>query len=74
MPAKLPWMVAGRPISAVALLISLTASPREKPVVRLNESVMQGNWLWWVIDSGVADSLYWAMDESGIGSPDAVRT
>ena len=56
-PVKLPWMVAGRPISCWALSMAVDGVAQRTPGGRLNEIVTEGNWPWWLTDSGGVAAL-----------------
>src|SRR4051812_49990720 len=70
-PWNSAWMDAGRPTSALVLLMASTASPSDTRGARLNDTVTAGNWPWRlmargvVVISGVANAL------SGTGPPAA---
>ena len=53
-----PWndemICAGMPRSAAALVMASTACPSATPGRRLNVRVTEGNWAWWVTESGPA--------------------
>ena len=62
-------MPGGRPISASAAWIELTASPRAVPEARLNEMVAAGNCPWWLMESGEVPGSKCAKALSGTDSP-----
>src|SRR4029453_17227763 len=64
-PWKLPWMVAGMPMRAIACCTASVACDDDTLGGRLNESVLATNWLWWFTDSAVLVVRQRAMAESG---------
>src|SRR6266852_2371086 len=52
-PWKLDRMPAGNPSSRSAAWTASTAWLRETPRARLKDRVTEGNWPWWLTDSGV---------------------
>src|SRR5581483_10781633 len=70
-----PWnavmMLAGIPSWASVSRIALTALPSEPVDGMLNEIVLAGNWLRWLMSSGSARSSMWAMADSGTWPPPA---
>ena len=71
LPSKLVAMLAGRPISAAAALMSATAWPSATPGARLNEMITDGSWAMWLTVSDVGLSLRLATVSSG--TSDAAR-
>src|ERR1035438_10899301 len=58
-------MLRGMPISSLALLTALTASPSDASGARLKEKVMTGNWPWWFTVMGTAMFSVWLKALSG---------
>jgi hypothetical protein len=52
-PWKLPWIVAGMPISFTARVIAVCASLKDFPGATLNEIVVATKVPWWLTASGV---------------------
>src|SRR5262249_33629993 len=65
-PWKLAWMEGGMFICRSAACMRVTASPRDTPGARLNDSVTAGKKPWWFTASGVVLSAEWG--EVGRGS------
>ena len=74
MPAKLPTMLAGMPMAAVARAMAAGAWPSERPGGRLNESVAATNAPWWFTPSGVWPGSKWLNAASGTMVSCAVLT
>src|SRR5262249_62061727 len=68
-PWKLAWMEGGMFICRSAACMRVTASPRDTPGARLNDSVTAGKKPWWVTASGVGVSQEWGEGEGGTGLP-----
>ena len=74
MPANLPVMLAGRPISTSARLMAATASLSETFSARLKESVVAGNCPWCGSEMGVIPCVKWVKVDRGTSVPRGVCT
>src|SRR3984957_19345968 len=67
--AAVPWKpactLAGKFIFFAVLLIASMASPREAFPARLKETVTEGNWPWWLIDSDSVPGSMWVKAPRG---------
>ncbi|MCY1370361.1 hypothetical protein D9M71_543030 [compost metagenome] len=69
-PWKLPLMAVGMPMSALAWLSMITASPSATPGARLNDRLAAGNIPSWAMDSGpTVGASNLARADSGTISP-----
>src|SRR5579859_5796773 len=64
-PWKAVMTLAGTPMPCSAPSMALTAPPRDWPGARLKEMVAEGNWLRWLMTSGVSWVVTLEMAESG---------
>src|SRR3984885_7346559 len=64
-PWKLACTLAGKFISLAVLLIASMAWPSEALSARLNETVTEGNWPWWLIESDSVPGSMWVKAARG---------
>src|ERR1700677_4628587 len=58
-PWKLACTLAGKFMFLAVLLMASMASPSEALPARLKETVTEGNWPWWLIDSDSVPGSMW---------------
>src|ERR1700685_4811982 len=64
-PWKLACTLAGKFMFFAVLLMASMASPREALSARLKETVTEGNWPWWLIDSDSVPGSMWVKAPRG---------